>query len=44
MKEWRLPSEPFVFLVGRDGHIKERFEGTVSVRELDAAVAQHLVR
>ena len=42
VKEWRLPSEPFTFLVGADGIVKERFEGTVSVRELDAAVGEHL--
>ena len=36
--EWRLPTEPWVFLVGSDGRIKARFEGTVSVRELEAAV------
>ncbi len=40
VREWKLPSEPWVFLVGADGKIKARFEGTVSVRELDAAVAQ----
>jgi hypothetical protein len=44
VQEWRLPSEPFVFLVGRDGRIKERFEGTVSVRELDDAVSRSLLR
>ena len=33
--EWRLPSEPWVFLVGRDGRIKARFEGSVSVAELE---------
>jgi len=38
VKEWKLPSEPWVFLVGADGTIKTRFEGTVSVDELDAAV------
>jgi hypothetical protein len=38
VKEWKLPSEPWVFLVGSDGKIKTRFEGTVSVDELDAAV------
>src|SRR6185503_12380424 len=37
VKEWKLPSEPWVFLVGSDGTIKTRFEGTVSVDELDAA-------
>lgn len=43
VKEWRLPSEPFTFLVGRDGRIKARFEGSVSVAELAAAVRQHLL-
>ena len=40
--EWKLPSEPFTFLVGADGHVKERFEGTFSVRELTAAVEREL--
>jgi hypothetical protein len=40
VREWKLPSEPWVFLVAADGKIRERFEGTVSVRELDSAVAQ----
>jgi hypothetical protein len=40
VKQWNLPSEPWVFLVGSDGTIKTRFEGTVSVDELDAAVKQ----
>jgi glutathione peroxidase-family protein len=35
---WRLPTEPWVFLVGRDGRVFERFEGALSVRELKAAV------
>jgi hypothetical protein len=42
-REWHLPSEPWVFLVGADGKIRERFEGTVSVRELDAAVKKYLL-
>jgi hypothetical protein len=33
--EWHLPSEPLVFVVGRDGRIKSRFEGSVSVAELE---------
>jgi hypothetical protein len=37
-REWRLPSEPWVFLVGRDGRIEARFEGSVSEAELAAAV------
>jgi len=43
VKEWKLPTEPFIFLVGRDGRIKARFEGSVSVAELAAAVKRHLV-
>ena len=43
VNEWKLPSEPWTFLVGADGRIKERFEGTFSVRELDEAVQQHLL-
>jgi hypothetical protein len=42
MREWRLPSEPWVFLVGRDGRIKAKFEGSVSVGELKAAVRDQL--
>jgi hypothetical protein len=38
VREWRLPSEPWVFLVGRDGRIKARFEASVSEAELAAAV------
>jgi hypothetical protein len=41
-KEWHLPSEPWIFLVGSDGRIKARFEGSVSVEELAASVRQHL--
>lgn len=43
-REWRLPSEPWVFLVGRDGRIKARFEGSVSDAELSAAVRQLVAR
>ena len=43
-REWRLPSEPWVFLVGRDGRIKARFEGSVSDAELSAAVRQLAAR
>ena len=43
VREWKLPSEPFTFLVGSDGIVKERFEGTLSVRELDEAVRRHLL-
>jgi hypothetical protein len=38
--EWNLPSEPWVFVVGRDGRVAARFEGHVSVDELEEAVRQ----
>jgi hypothetical protein len=38
MREWHLPSEPWVFLVGSDGRVKAKFEGPISVPELAAAV------
>lgn len=43
VNEWKLPSEPFTFVVGTDGLVKERFEGTFSVRELTEAVERELV-
>ena len=42
MKEWKLQSEPWVFLVGGDGTIKAKFEGSVSAAELRAAVRSKL--
>jgi hypothetical protein len=44
VEEWKLPSEPWVFLVGRDGKIKAKFEGPVSERELSAAVERSLLQ
>jgi hypothetical protein len=41
--QWRLPTEPYTFLVDRRGIIRERFEGAVSVAELEAAVRSELV-
>lgn len=38
MREWNLETEPWTFLVGPDGRIAERYEGVVSVNELEAAV------
>lgn len=43
MKQWGLESEPWVFLVGRDGRIKAKFEGALSVGELRSAVASQLM-
>jgi hypothetical protein len=39
---WKLPTEPWVFLVGRNGRIEARFEGAVSERELEEAVRRFL--
>ena len=43
MREWGLQSEPWVFLIGRDGRIKAKFEGSVSAKELRSAVETQLV-
>lgn len=40
--QWHLPTEPWVFLVGTDGRIKAKFEGSVSTKELTAAVHNQL--
>jgi hypothetical protein len=44
MKEWKLPTEPWTFLVGSSGTIVDRFEGTVSVDELETAVREKLLQ
>jgi hypothetical protein len=43
MREWGLHSEPWTFLVGRDGRVKAKFEGSVSEAELAAAVRRFLL-
>ena len=40
--QWRLPTEPWTFLVGGDGRIKAKFAGSMSARELDAAIRRYL--
>lgn len=42
MRGWGLQSEPWVFLVGRDGRIKAKFEGSLSAKELRTAVESQL--
>ena len=44
VREWNLPSEPWTFLVGRDGRIKAKFEGALSAAELEQAVRTTLLR
>lgn len=43
VREWRLPNEPWTFLVGRDGRVKAKLQGSFSVRELEAAVRRYLI-
>jgi hypothetical protein len=43
VRQWKLPSEPWVFVVGADGVVKDRFEGALSVGELSASVQKHLL-
>jgi hypothetical protein len=43
MRQWRLPGEPWTFLVGGDGRIKAKFAGPISVGELAAAVRRTLL-
>ena len=38
VRQWRLPSEPWVFVVDGDGKVAAKFEGTVSPRELNAVL------
>jgi hypothetical protein len=43
MRQWGLRSEPWTFLVGRDGRVKAKFEGSVAAVELEAAVRRLLL-
>lgn len=43
VREWHLPGEPWTFLVGRDGRIKAKFEGSVAVGELETAIRRFLL-
>jgi hypothetical protein len=42
VQEWNLPTEPWVFLVDGNGVIRGKFEGAVSVDELESAVREDL--
>lgn len=44
MKEWNLPTEPWTFLVDASGRIRARFEGAVSLAELEQAIRTTLLR
>jgi hypothetical protein len=38
VEEWRLPSEPWVFVVDRQGIVRDRFEGAAPLEELEPAL------
>lgn len=40
--EWHLSSEPWIFVVTGQGSIHAKFEGLVTVRELETALQQML--
>jgi hypothetical protein len=40
VSQWRLPTEPFTFVVDRKGIIRARLEGAFSAAELERAVAR----
>lgn len=40
MKQWRLPTEPFTFVVDREGVIRAKLEGAFSVAELERAARE----
>ena len=42
VEEWRLQSEPWIFLVDGQGIIRAKFEGLATVTELEAALQQTL--
>ena len=39
VEEWKLPTEPFTYVVDRTGVIRTKLEGAFSARELERAVA-----
>ena len=40
--EWRLSSEPWIFIVDSEGIIRAKFEGLVTVQEIESALQQVL--
>lgn len=43
VKEWKLPTEPWVYVVDRDGVVRDRFEGAISVPELEQSIRRNLL-
>jgi hypothetical protein len=44
VEEWRLDTEPWIFVVDGKGIIRAKFEGLVTVREIESALQQILTR
>jgi hypothetical protein len=42
VRQWKLPTEPWVFLVDGTGIVRAKFEGAVSVDEVERAVREQL--
>lgn len=42
MLEWGLQTEPWVFVIGKDGRVAAKFEGILSLEELTAAIDKAL--
>ena len=42
VKEWKLPTEPWVYVVDREGIVRDRFEGAISIPELEQSIRRHL--
>ena len=38
--EWKVPSEPYTFFIGRDGKVLSRLEAVFADEELDASLEQ----
>ena len=37
--EWHLPTEPWVFVLDRQGRVADKFEGVVTVEDVETALA-----
>lgn len=43
VREWKLPTEPWVYVVDRDGVVRDRFEGAISVSELERSIRRNIL-
>jgi hypothetical protein len=41
-EEWRLQTEPWIFVVDRNGKVSAKFEGIIALDEVEAALAEAL--